>query len=278
MMNKIKSGKVAKLKALLALPVIIAAFFVFANMSFSNQSSLATEAGTDYVDSQKIKHPKSEYFMDIDLETVPMQIVFDGNVFTINGEQYSIAELSEAISNEKTKCADTYRCMASLEIDESAKMKEVEALLYTLRKNEVYKIAYIIDPVSNIGQKGKTYVRYQKLPPLEAKLLDKSEMKAEGIEVFSKNTGEKGFSKQNFENELKTFISSTKKRVIIIKYDNSTTYDEYNAYVDAVFVTFYNLRNDYSLKNYQKNFNDLTDKQQKEIAEMYPITLMAFLE
>ena len=144
-------------------------------------------------------------------------------------------------------------------------MEHVDQIKTALRKSNNLKLGYL---ARTKGHDGTDYMAlFNLLPPLDAKWMEKDELKNEGIALF-----EIGKTYKDFSNKLEKHINSHKKYVMLYEYDNSTSYNDYIQTIDMVHKTINSLREAAASKD-GNNYSELDYNGQKVYRKMYPITL-----
>lgn len=268
MMNKIKSGRIAKFKAILIIPMLVIAFLFFANMTgksfgdnmFTNDVISVAEASNYKVDLPMAKEVKT---FDKDFILCRLTLTKDG--FYYNGSEHDLNKVDHLIStiklpSDKNK---TNKMTVLLEIDKAVKMGRVDKIKAALRKYNHLKIGYVSksDDTKFAGEETALFAR---LPPHNAKLVD---------EKIIKNLFEIKYSdKENSIDELEKYIKSYKKYVMIYKYDNATLYKDYISVTSGVWSTVNKLRREEAILQ-GSVYDEMSKEDQKKLRKKYPILL-----
>ncbi len=190
----------------------------------------------------------------------------------IDSEQFS-----ETLKKEKMnhKAIDHPFLTAVFYIDKDIPMKYVYKLKQVLRENNSLKFA---DAGLPYDEQVLPVLRHtvglpRLLPPMDAMIVDKEEIRKKGIGIFEINLAERNITPASLSGDLKDYINTNKKYMMILKYDNDTPYGEYLETVDMIFDAVYDLREELALSKYNIPYDDLGPAQQKEIKEVYPVIL-----
>lgn len=276
MMNKNKSGRWAQLKAIAVIPILIAAFFIFTDMTSRNDNLVSIDITTNNKNDsrplsgdqlEKSNLPYATQAKPYKKEMILCDISLSNGKLFVNQKACEFNKLQSQLTQLR---ADADQSMANmmtvlLNIDIDEQMKDVDQIKTALRNSNNLKMGYLSH--SQSPKKTGNMALFQLLPPPEAKWLEKDELEAEGIALF-----EIGKSYTDFSNNLVNHIRTNKKYVMLYEYDNETTYNDYIRTVDLVYKTINKLRKKAALAD-DKNFDELTYDQQKEYRKRYPITL-----
>lgn len=140
-----------------------------------------------------------------------------------------------------------------------------------------FLVATVIDVDSGLGLVLPEYV-----PPEEQELVPLSKDRLAAL-LINEN-GDVLLDKEiiaipQISNNLKPRIESkielpgNKKLVVSIKTDRKTNYNLYIQALDQVRKAYKEVKEEYSLKTYSRNFIDLTDEEQKEVKEKIPMSI-----
>lgn len=186
-------------------------------------------------------------------------------------------QFPEMLEKEKKnyKAIDHPFLTAVLHIDKDMPMKYVYKLKQLMRENNSLKFADAGIPYDGevLPVLRHTVGLPRLLPPMDAKIIEKEEIRKRGIGIFEIDLAARNITPAALDRDLKKFIQENNKFVMILKYDNETPYGEYMETVDMIFDAVYDLREELALSKYNIPYNDLGPVQQKEIKEVYPMTL-----
>ncbi len=274
MMNKMKSGTVARLKAFLALPIIIAVFFVFANMTINENKDearpLVSSVPNSFV-SKALERPVAEFYQEVSLSDMNFQIAYDGKHLILNNKEYTLGDFSDVLEkkiNSLKKMPDYFQ--VSLDIDVNVKMKDISTIFLCLRQNNILKLAFLVDPAPGENIENKTYAQLQKLPPIDAEKLDKDEIRKQGFEIME---FDEKIPVGKVMSDIESALHSKVEYILEYTYYPNTHYDIFMKYCNSVRVVYQKVRNEYALKNYSKDFDELDKETRNVVMSKYPIRL-----
>ncbi len=268
MMNKIKSGFWARLKAIIALPILIGVFFACSDITFGSKSNSDVENTTL---KSGIQIPSSEFYEEFNPGDMTFQIDFDGSTVAVGELTCSVDSFANTLQKAIVGLDNIPDYLsAAMNIDKSANMKDVEAIFLAMRQNNLLKIAFLVDPVDIDHPEDAIYAYLYKLPPMEAKKLEIEDMEVHNIIVNIFNTDQPIASvKEKIMETLHKDVAS----VLVFNFTPKTSFDEYVQFTTAIRVVYKEVRNEYALKTYKTAYNDLDAKTQKDIRKTYPIML-----
>lgn len=274
MMNKTKSGKMAKLKAFLVIPILVAAFFVFADMTVNDQKP--DPRGFDYSavnsnENTNIVRPVVDYYQEVNLNDMSFQVVYDGKKLTLNDKECTLDNFSGTLK-EKIATFDelTGHMKVSLDFDIHVKMEDISMIFNGLRQNNVLKTAFLVTPSSGELSENKTYAHLQLLPPMDAKILEKEEIRKKGLGIFE---FDEKMSVGKVMGDLEKILNGNKDYILEYTYYDNTSYETFMKYCNSVRVVYQKVRNEYSISTYNKPFDNVDEPIRKEIMQKYPIRL-----
>ncbi len=268
MMNKIKSGFWARLKAIIALPILIGVFFACSDITFGSKSNSDVENTTL---KSGIQIPSSEFYEEFNPGDMTFQIDFDGSTVAVGELTCSVDSFANTLQKAIVGLDNIPDYLsAAMNIDKSANMKDVEAIFLAMRQNNLLKIAFLVDPADIDHPEDAIYAYLYKLPPMEAKKLEIEDMEVHNIIVNIFNTDQPIASvKEKIMETLHKDVAS----VLVFNFTPKTSFDEYVQFTTAIRVVYKEVRNEYALKTYKTAYNDLDAKTQKDIRKTYPIML-----
>jgi biopolymer transport protein ExbD len=164
---------------------------------------------------------------------------------------------------------------AKLFIDKNATMKYVDALHKALRNEGLFKVAYVGKTDESRVPALLAYAAAipQKLPPLDAITLSDLDLEKTEFNLTSWDLSNSKSTVTGLEKNLTKFILDSKKYLMVLNYDEKTTYGRYIAHINAIYKTIFDLRNKKAMQLYQMGYEELSIKQQNRIKKEYPITL-----
>jgi hypothetical protein len=284
MMNKIKSGRIAKLKVFIAVPIVIALFFIFSDMTYTANANLLNDANPDNTFINNVSESTSRLavrsFKEVDPSSMTFNIAFDGREIRIGDRTCAPENFAEFMKKQIAAELPEERkwYSASLDIAGNALMKDITFILQGLRSNEVYKIAYLVEPLSGIPQENHTFALMQKLPPIDAEPVDPEKLVREGISLFRFEASDSEIRMVQMQAELLNFLRINEKYVMLFAYRESTSFSSYIAYTDLVHSTINDLRNELSQNLFGQDFRDLSESNQVSAQKRYPIMLNWIME
>ncbi|MBN1118265.1 MAG: hypothetical protein JXA77_13735 [Bacteroidales bacterium] len=276
MMNKMKSGHMAKLKAIVAVPLVMLVFFVFSDLTFADSDVISGETNQPQISSIMPVNswPLAKYYREIDMDRVSIIIWYDGSKMRLNEKFCNLQEFPVVLEEFlKENTANAGYHMVLFDIDKQVKMEDMYFIFKTLRENEVYKVAYRVMPESSNFDKSIVYAQPQMLPPIDAQIIKKDELRKEGVKLFEyKDVPASGI--EDLKMDIEKLIQGSKKYIIEYEFSKETTYETYINNTNAVFQVFNKVRNFYTQENYNKKLDELESDVQEEVRKVFPITLM----
>ncbi|WP_066630355.1 M56 family metallopeptidase [Labilibacter marinus] len=262
MMNKIKSGRIAKLKAVLVIPIIAFAFIFFANCTESfNDSADNTKENSATLKSVSINLPTANEVKEYDKNFILCTLTLSKDGFYYNDAKHDFDKVDELIASiDLSEYEGNGKKMTVLlNIDKSVKMGQMDQVRQALRNHNLLKVGYLV-------KDGKAL--FMLLPPKNAMLLDEDKI----ANLFKINLkGDK--STTDVAADLTNYIYEYNDCVLSYKYDNSTTYEEFVGVADMVFHSINNIRRAEAKAN-GENFDTLEGQAQKVYRKKYPIRLV----
>ncbi len=274
MMNKIKSGRIAKMKAIVVLPLLAVAFLFFANMT---KGKLIPEKVSNNIISDlaevtkvngKIDLPSAKEVKPYDVDFILCRVRIEGKQLYVNDEKKEFNQIEKILNSIKSKADQkkVNKMTVLLIIDKAVKMELVDKVKTALRNTDLLKIGYVVNSPDKDFE-GKEVALFALLPPRDALWVDEDK-----IDFLFTVTDADASNIDHVKNDLESYIKAHQKYVMLYKYDNNTLYNDYMKTMDAVWTTIYKLRRtDAFFKG--KKYDDMTSEEQKEIKKRYPITL-----
>ncbi len=278
MMNKIKSGRLAKLKALLVIPILVFTALFFANYTVANkkvkQNVSQKVMNNESLVEQKVNIPTVKSVKQYDKDFILCTFTLNKNGFFYKGVKKDINKIDDIIrSIKKTEDASNIKMKSVLlEIDESVTMDKVDKIRYALRKHDLLKFGFV---AKNEKSDHQTAL-FMLLPPMDAVMLDENTFD----NLFKIEQAKKPYAGEVY-NDLSKYIEENAKYVMLYTYDNNTSFKDYIAIVDVVFKAVNDKRKQMAFFegiNYQKLYSQksLSADQKKymnKYKKRYPITL-----
>jgi len=197
----------------------------------------------------------------------------DKPVLNFSGELITIDQIASQLEKEKSKHrkTDLPYLTAALYIDKEVPMEYVHEIKQELRENNALKFAAAGMPKDNSVSPvlRHTVGMPRLLPPMDAQLLDKEEVKKHGLAIFEM----KLLSPADMAQKLHDFIGTEEKYIIELVYDDEIQYGYYIEAVDLVFKVIIDYRNKLAQSKYNTDYLELPASMQKEIKKRYPVTL-----
>lgn len=251
-----------------------------------NESIFATFVKSNY--SNTLEDVLQNCGIDISVPTLTQTQILSNNELCIrifmNKEQIVVGnkkiqndKLEQILKNERSKfrAIDLPYLVVQLFIDENTPMKKVNHLHQILRQESLYKTAYTgkTDDNKISSLLAHDAALPQKLPPVDAKYLDDSELEKLDLKLFKINLSGSKEKIASVPSDLAKFISKSDKYLLLLNFDNNTTFGNYLNSINTVYQIIYDLRNKKAHDLYQISFDDLSIIQQNQIRKEYPITL-----
>jgi biopolymer transport protein ExbD len=274
MMNKTKSGKMAKLKAFLVIPILVAAFFVFADMTVNDKKPDLHDfdySGVTSNENINIIRPVVGYFQEVNLSDMSFQVVYDGKKLTLNDKECTLDNFSAALKEKIATFDELARHMkVLLDFDIHVKMEDVSIIFKGLRQNNVLKTAFLVTPSSEEFSKDKIYAHLQLLPPMDAKILKKEEIRKKGLDIFE---FDEKVPVGKMMGDLEAILNGNKEYILEYTYYGNTSYETFMKYCNSVRVVYQKVRNEYSISTYNQSFDNVDKPIREEIMHKFPIRL-----
>lgn len=268
MLNKNKSKQRAKLKVFIILPLLVAGFVFFADMKFPELSKNVM-GNSKEANVKKVSLPYAYQVKKIEKNEISLRLIVSNNEISYKNIIYAYTDIGKIISKYKSTNDVTGKQTVLLEIDENESMKVVDFIKQELRVNSMLKVAYRVN--NSNSSASETYALVNLLAPMDAKLLDESEVIKNGTALFKMDKVSNNTPSGMADNLVK-FILKNPKYVMLYTYDNATKYREYIDHIDIIYKSIYDLRNEYVADTGKKWF-ELDNDEQKEVKMKYPITL-----
>ncbi len=166
----------------------------------------------------------------------------------------------------------------SLDISDSSSYKDEVLSILEVKdfEHDYYKMSTLvmIETMNYVDLEGIV----TKLPEVvEAKISDEERARAFKIEIQSEEIILINGKKSDFatvKKQLKRYLKdNTSESIIILKNDRSVPYIFFIKIQNEMVAAFEEIRNEESKKKFDHSFDKLTEEQQKEIKEMYPIKI-----
>jgi len=204
-------------------------------------------------------------------------VFMDKDQTIINNEKVSYTDLKKAISAEKAKfrALDLPFITVQLFVDSNTPMEKLNHFQQILRQESLLKMAYAGKTDENKISALLAYAAAlpQKLPPSDMKTLSDLELQNTEFNLISLDLTNPKSSVNNLKKELTSFIIKSKKYLIVLNFNNNTTFGNYLSYINEIYQTIYDFRNQKAQAVYHLGFDELSDVQQNQIRQEYPITL-----
>jgi len=245
-------------------------FSVFEKSKFNNSLD-------DYLSDigEIINLPKIENFWVISQPELCIDITMVNDKVFVNKKQCSYSKLEEQILAEKSKINQLNANFISIRLyaDKNMSMKYIHDLSQILRKINLLKVILMGEVDDNSISKLQTnYIGMaKKLPPLNAPDTDVKDLAKDSITFFEIDATDSEITPEILKPKFRELISSSKKYVAGIFYDNSTIYNRYMGFHNMTRTVIYEFRNNYAIKEYNLNYGELSTIQQNKIKDTFPI-------
>ncbi len=253
MMNNIKSSRIAKLKILFVVPLVLTLFVLFANFKDI----------TDQKNHAEIDLPITKVGESLDRypSLCKITICEDGSLF--NGESFELSMLDQKLESLLSKLDSTELKQGAvlLEIDKSISMDKVDVIKEILRNHGLLKVAYATKSSLQEYQ-GKETAIFVMLLPKKAKLIKEKDYK--NVFVFNEYS-------ESLEKEIETYIRSHEHYKICNKYKEDDSFNNFLLSIDAERSVVYKLRKEEAVSR-GKTFDSMSEDEQHEIKNKYPMT------
>jgi len=278
MMNKIKSGPKAKLKALLIIPLLLIAFFFFAEMTGISLKSSANNNDQKFselsiVEQDNIVAPTAKSVRVFDKDYVLFTINLSKSHLTVNGKNENINKLNDVIQRldlpkDKNKLCKMF---VLLDVDKAVEMEQVDKVKSALRHNKMLKLGYLAQADKSSGIEGGETALFNLLPPKDAKIVVPEELDKCGISLLTIKHSSYP-SKQELARRIRKHVLGKSKYVLLYEYSNQSSYNDYLATIDIVHATIWDIRKEYATSE-GMDYNSLTKDEEMKLRKKYPITL-----
>ncbi|MDF1550158.1 MAG: M56 family metallopeptidase, partial [Bacteroidales bacterium] len=175
-----------------------------------------------------IKLPTITQTQIIDNQTPVIRIFMNKDQMQIGENKIQKAALQRQIKNEQSKfrAIDLPYVTIQLFVDESTPMGKLNYLQQILRQESLYKIAYAgtTDDNKISSLLAHDAALPQKLPPIDAKYLDDSELEKLDLKLFKINLSGSKEEIASLPSDLAKFISKSDKYLLLLNFDNNTTF------------------------------------------------------
>ena len=142
------------------------------------------------------------------------------------------------------KVVDRPYITALFHVDKDITMEWVSRIRQVMREQDALKLADAGIPynkdVSPVIMHSVALPRL--LPPRDAKFMKEEDLPKEGIGLYKLDLAERNITPAQLDRELKDFIKSNEKFVMVLEYDNQIPYGVYLEAVDIIFNAIYDLR------------------------------------
>ena len=205
-------------------------------------------------------------------------IIYTGEKLIVGDQEGSLNMAEKMIEKQKSLInkMTIHRTTVKMYIDKDVKMKDLDKITMALRKNGLYKIAYMAHPDNS--DESSLYAhcigRPRKLPPIDAVILSEKEIEAEGIEIISIDATDASKTPDLLREYIKSKINSIDKYVTPIDYDGNTLFATVNAYDDMIYAVVLEIRDEYSLDKFGSSYSDLSEDDQKNVRNKFPLTIV----
>jgi hypothetical protein len=200
---------------------------------------------------------------------------------TFNNERIPMDKLADKVKAERAKHnkLDVNKLTGVLYADKNMLMKEVAGIRQLFREINALKLADAgyphksgmdISPVLY-----HTIALPRVLPPMDAKIIEKDELKDKGIAIYEINLSARNSTPADVHKGLTEFIGQHDRGdyVFSLQYDDEIPYGQYLEAVDMVFTVVYEFRDKLAMKKHGVKYSELGPDLQKELKKAYPMVL-----
>ena len=210
----------------------------------------------------------------LEREDLCFEIYISKDKLRIEDKDVSSSTLQNHIKKQRASFSalDIPLVTAKLFVDINTPMKKIDELHSILKNEGFFKIAYVgkTDDSKVPVLLAHAAALPQKLPPLDAKMIDEAELEDY---IFNISANGKVIENTKVEKDLSNFITKTDKYLMVFSYENNTLFGEYIGRINSIYKTVYQKRNENAQDLYKLNFEDLSFTQQNMIKKKYPIAL-----
>lgn len=204
-------------------------------------------------------------------------IVYTGDKLKVGDQQGTLDIVDKMIKKQKASInkLSMNRMTVKLYIEKTVQMRDLEKILNALRENGLFKVVYMAHP-SNEKESvlfAHCIGRVRKLPPMDAEILPREEVKKKGITLIPIDVTDKGTTPDQLRSQVKSKISASEKYITPIEYEGNTTYGILSTYDDMVYSVVYEMRDEYAFEKFGTNYDELSVENQKEVRAIYPLTI-----
>jgi len=224
----------------------------------------------------KITPPTVKNYKNLERLELCLFVAIQDDKVMVQNQVGAFSDLEKLILEEKSKFnqLDLNLVTIQLAIDENTEMKQVSELYEILRRNNLLKVAFICYPDNNSTGLNSPHTSFtRKLPPMDAETLEAEDLPAMSIDFLEIDATIKENTPEIIKPKVSQLITSSKKYIICLSFDNSTPYKDYTEYNDMVWTVIYDFRNQYALEKYGIEYKQLGKDFQKEVKKKYPIIL-----
>ena len=208
-------------------------------------------------------------------------LLSDDKIF-VNKTAIRAHELENKLALEKSKINKLNTALISILLyaDKDVSMERMHDLHQVLRKLDLLKVIHmgrVNDP--KISKLQTNYVGMpRRLPPMDAKELEISDLEKEGIEFIRLDARDEEVQISEMKSEFKRVVEQSERYVAGLYYDASVNYDRYMDFQDMTRTVIYDFREAYAQRNFNVNYETLSSIQQKNIRKKYPLIIPEIYE
>ncbi len=200
---------------------------------------------------------------------------------TFNHERISVDMLDDQLIRERARHSklDINSLTGVFYVDKNMPMKEVVGLKKVLREMDALKIADAGYPDKSGMEVSPllyhTIALPRLLPPTNAEILEKEEVRKKGIAIFEMDLKSRNHTPSELQRDLRAFIENHAqgKYLFSLEYDDDIPYGQYIEVVDMVFSVVYEFRDKLALEEHGVHYLELGTDLQKKIRQAYPMVL-----
>jgi beta-lactamase regulating signal transducer with metallopeptidase domain/biopolymer transport protein ExbD len=226
----------------------------------------------------KITPPTVKNYKILEKLELCLFVAMQDDKVMVQNQLGAFSDLEKLILEEKSKFnqLDLNLVTIQLAVDENAEMKQIYELYQILRRNNLLKVAFVCYPDNKSKELNSPHTSFtRRLPPIEGKveILDVEDLPAMSIDFLEIDATSKENTPELIKPKVSQLITGSKKYIMCLSFDNSTSYKDYTEYNDVVWSVIFKYRNQYALEKYGIEYKQLGKDFQKEVRKKYPIIL-----
>jgi len=195
----------------------------------------------------------------------------------VDGERATIENLPSRIQSIKSQ-GNPFTSSEKIPIvvvDAGCQMANVHALYQKMR--EMNELRYILS-VKPIDTKVPEVIYHnvgipRLLPPKDAVLMEEEAVEKSGMHIIRVDLTKAETTPDWAAATFDKGIQADKKYMVLLSYQNSTSYKQYMTILDEFYKSIFTKRNELAQEKYQLAYNDLAEAHQKEIRKSLPMII-----